>query len=62
MGTPNGFVDICCHGTSSMIQFEWFIYGAMAGLVAPYIWPLISRCIEEARIARRDWRKSDEHH
>jgi hypothetical protein len=45
-----------------MIQFEWFVYGAMFGLVAPYIWPVISRCIEEARIARRDWHKRDEHH
>jgi len=45
-----------------MIEFEWFVYGAMVGLVAPHAWPLIIRCIEEARIARRDWRKHDEHH
>lgn len=45
-----------------MIEFEWFVYGALAGLVVPHAWPLIIRCIEEARIARRDWRKHDEHH
>ena len=45
-----------------MIEVEWFIYGALAGLVVPHAWPLIIRCIEEARIARREWRKNDEHH
>jgi uncharacterized protein involved in response to NO len=40
-----------------MIEFEWFVYGAMFGFVAPYVWSLISRCIEEARIARKDWHK-----
>ena len=45
-----------------MIQLEWFVYGAMFGFVAPHAWPLIRICIEEARIARRDWRKRDEHH
>ena len=42
-----------------MSEFEWFVYGAMAGLVAPYVWSIVVRCIEEARIARRDWRKRD---
>jgi hypothetical protein len=42
-----------------MIQFEWFVYGAVFGFAAPYIWPVVVRCIEEARIARRDWRKRD---
>ena len=45
-----------------MIQIEWFVYGVMVGLVAPHAWPLIIRCIEEARIARRDWRKHNEYH
>jgi hypothetical protein len=45
-----------------VIEFEWFVYGAMFGFVAPHAWPLIRICIEEARIARRDWRKRDEHH
>ncbi len=59
MGTLDGRSDVCCHGTSDMIEFEWFVYGAMAGLVAPHVWPFIRTCIEEARIARRDWRKRD---
>lgn len=42
-----------------MIQFEWFVYGVCAGLIAPYAWPLICTCIEEFRIARRDWKKHD---
>lgn len=42
-----------------MIQFKWFVYGAVAGLVAPYVWPLLVSIVEEARIARRDWRKRD---
>lgn len=42
-----------------MIEFEWFVYGAAFGFVAPYAWPLIRTCIEEFRIARRDWRKRD---
>ena len=45
-----------------MIQIEWFVYGLMAGLVAPYAWPMIVRCIEEARTARREWRKDREYH
>jgi hypothetical protein len=45
-----------------MIQFEWFVYGAIVGLAAPHAWPLIGRCIEEYRIARRDWRRNNEHH
>lgn len=42
-----------------MIQFEWFVYGAMVGLAAPYAWPLIRTCIEEFRIARQEWNKRD---
>ena len=42
-----------------MIEFELFVYGAMFGLVIPYIWPIVLRCIEEARIVRRDWHKRD---
>lgn len=42
-----------------MIEFEWFVYGAMAGLIAPYVWPIVIRCIEEFQIARRDWNKRD---
>jgi hypothetical protein len=59
MGTFNGSVDVCCHGTSAVIEFEWFVYGAMFGFVAPYAWPFIRTCIEEFQIARRDWRKRD---
>lgn len=59
MGTLDGFIDVCCHGTSGVIQFEWFFYGLMTGLAAPYVWPIVVRCIEEARIARRDWNKRD---
>lgn len=42
-----------------MIEFEWFVYGVMAGFVAPHAWPLIRMCIEEFKIARRDWKKRD---
>ena len=42
-----------------MIEFKWFVYGAMFGFVAPHAWPFIRTWIEEARIARRDWRKRD---
>jgi hypothetical protein len=42
-----------------MIEFEWFVYGAMFGLVLPYAWPFIRTCIEEFQIARRDWNKGD---
>ena len=59
MGTFDGPVDVCCTGTNSVIEFEWFVYGAMFGFVAPYAWPIVIRCIEEARIARREWRKRD---
>jgi hypothetical protein len=40
-----------------MIEFEWFVYGAMFGLVTPYVWPIVVRCIDEARIAQKDWHK-----
>ena len=59
MGTLDGPIDVCCHGTSAVIQFEWFFYGFVAGLAAPYVWPLLVSIVEEARIARRDWRKRD---
>ena len=42
-----------------MIEFEWFVYGAMAGYLAPHAWPFILTCIEEFQIARRDWKKRD---
>lgn len=42
-----------------MIEFEWFVYGAMFGFVAPYAWPLIRMCIEEFQTARREWKKHD---
>jgi hypothetical protein len=45
-----------------MIQFEWFVYGLMAGLVAPYAWPAVLKIVYEARIARRDWNKRDGHY
>ena len=32
---------------------------ASAGIVAPHAWPLIRTCIEEFRIARRDWKRRD---
>jgi len=42
-----------------VIEFEWFVYGFVAGLAAPYVRPIVTRCIEEARIVRRDWHKRD---
>ena len=59
MGTLDRRSDVCCDGTGGMIEFEWFVYGAMFGFASPYIWPIVIRCIDEFRIARRDWRKRD---
>jgi len=42
-----------------VIQFEWFFYGFIAGLAAPYEWPAVLKIINEARIARRDCNKHD---
>lgn len=42
-----------------MIQFEWFVYGVCAGLVAPYAIPFARTCWQEYQIARRDWKKRD---
>jgi hypothetical protein len=42
-----------------VIQFEWFVYGFLSGLVAPYVWLAIKKLIKEAQIARRDWNKHD---
>ena len=55
----DGFVDLQCTRTHSVIEFEWFVYGAMAGYLAPHAWPFILTCIEEFQIARRDWKKRD---
>ena len=59
MGTLDRRSDVCCDGTGGMIEFEWFVYGAVTGLVVPYAWPFIRTCIEEFQIARRDWNKRD---
>jgi len=43
-----------------MIEFwhavEWFVYGAVVGYFAHPIWHLLTRIVEEAKIAKTEWR------
>lgn len=40
-----------------MTEIEWFIYGFFAGFLAHPLYIIIEKVIEEAKIAKRDWRK-----
>jgi hypothetical protein len=35
---------------------EWFIYGFVVGWFANPIWRLLTRIVEEAKIAKDEWR------
>lgn len=42
-----------------MTEFEWFLYGWLAGMATPYVIDLVRVCWREYQIARRDWRRHD---
>lgn len=35
---------------------EWFIYGFVVGYVANPLWRILTRIVEEAKIAKDEWR------
>jgi hypothetical protein len=35
---------------------EWFVYGAIVGYFAHPIWHLLTRIVEEAKLAKDEWR------
>ena len=39
---------------------EWFIYGFAVGWVANPAWKILTRIVEEAKIARQQWHKGPE--
>jgi hypothetical protein len=47
-------------GNTSMIEFwhaiEWFAYGAIVGYFAQPIYNLLTKIVEEAKIAKTEWR------
>jgi hypothetical protein len=47
-------------GSTYMIEFwhavEWFVYGTIVGYFAHPIWQLLTRIVEEAKIAKTEWR------
>lgn len=43
--------------TEFLFGLEWFIYGFVAGWVANPAWQLLTKIIEEAKIASQEWKK-----
>lgn len=43
--------------TEFWLASEWFIYGFVAGLVAPYAWQLTKQVVREYKLAREQWAK-----
>jgi len=47
-------------GSTFMMEFwhavEWFVYGAVVGYFAHPVWHLLTRIVEEAKIAKTEWR------
>jgi hypothetical protein len=42
------------------LGLEWFVYGAISGVLARPTWYILTTIVKEAKIAKNEWRKGPE--